>query len=230
MAQADLWKKLPPYQFGIQSVEDFTTFISDFGDGAPLVVDGYGGWTVTTRPKEIGIAEWAGRNPMAVEIPFVVDNYLLGVNGGILTERQVTALETLCGLGSHDIPPICVVHGGGAIPHDEESAPGSHKWVIESVVWDRDIEVRSEASQRRLMCGGTLTIRQFITASDILRRLGPNTRASKPKIYIVKRGDTLSKIAAKFYGDSKKWKKIADANHIRDPRSLKIGAKIRIPS
>ena len=45
----------------------------------------------------------------------------------------------------------------------------------------------------------------------------------------MKRGDTLSSIAAKFYRDASKWRKIADANGIRDPKNLKIGQKLRIP-
>lgn len=220
--------------FIIRSLEDGTAFVAYFGDGAPLVTDGYGGWQITARPKEIGLTEWIGRNPMQIEIPFVIDNYSFDESDsdespGIATEKMVRKLETLCGVGGHSQPPVCVVNGHGVIPHDDHEAPGAHKWVVENVQWDREQELRSGDSQRRMKCGGTLIIRQYIVASDILRRLGPTARAQSPDMYIVKAGDTLSKIAQKVYGDANKWKRIADANNLRDSRSLVVGKHLRIP-
>ena len=50
-----------------------------------------------------------------------------------------------------------------------------------------------------------------------------------PKHYVVKKGDTLSGIAFKFYRDTSKWRKIADVNKIRNPRALAVGKKLVIP-
>lgn len=52
---------------------------------------------------------------------------------------------------------------------------------------------------------------------------------SRPKTYTVKAGDTLSGIAARFYGDANDWHKIAKANNIRDPRKLRIGQVLKLP-
>jgi nucleoid-associated protein YgaU len=46
---------------------------------------------------------------------------------------------------------------------------------------------------------------------------------------VVKRGDTLSGIAADVYRDPTRWRVIAEANNLDDPRSLEIGATLRIP-
>ena len=46
---------------------------------------------------------------------------------------------------------------------------------------------------------------------------------------VVKRGDTLSGIAADVYRDPLRWRVIAEANGLDDPRRLKIGASLRIP-
>lgn len=46
--------------------------------------------------------------------------------------------------------------------------------------------------------------------------------------YVVKSGDTLSAIAKKYTGNSAKWREIASANGITDPRLLQVGQKLVI--
>lgn len=50
--------------------------------------------------------------------------------------------------------------------------------------------------------------------------------------YTVAKGDTLEKIAAKFYGDSKKWRRIYDANRdtLKGPNRIYPGQKLMIPA
>ncbi len=47
--------------------------------------------------------------------------------------------------------------------------------------------------------------------------------------YVVKRGDRLWKIAEKYYGDGRLWRRIAKANPGINPNRLKRGAILRIP-
>ncbi|MCE5195159.1 MAG: LysM peptidoglycan-binding domain-containing protein [Nitrospiraceae bacterium] len=49
--------------------------------------------------------------------------------------------------------------------------------------------------------------------------------------HVVEKGDTLSKISAKYYGDAKLYMKIFEANKdiLRDPNLIKVGQKLRIP-
>ena len=51
------------------------------------------------------------------------------------------------------------------------------------------------------------------------------------KTYVTEKGDSLSSIARKFYGDSKAWKKIYQANKdvIPNPDKLPVGITITIP-
>jgi nucleoid-associated protein YgaU len=46
---------------------------------------------------------------------------------------------------------------------------------------------------------------------------------------MVKRGDTLSSIAAEVYQDPKHWRAIAEANNLDDPRRLEVGRRLSIP-
>lgn len=50
-----------------------------------------------------------------------------------------------------------------------------------------------------------------------------------PKTYKVVKGDTLSKIAKKTFGDSSRYKEIAKLNKISNPNSLKVGKVIKLP-
>jgi nucleoid-associated protein YgaU len=57
------------------------------------------------------------------------------------------------------------------------------------------------------------------------------TDAKSPtQTHVVKRGDTLFKIAKQYCGDGSKWTKIQKANpQIKDPGKLKVGEKLTIP-
>jgi nucleoid-associated protein YgaU len=49
------------------------------------------------------------------------------------------------------------------------------------------------------------------------------------KTYTVRPGDTLINLAAALYKDASRWRVIAEANHIDDPRALTPGQVLRIP-
>ncbi len=48
--------------------------------------------------------------------------------------------------------------------------------------------------------------------------------------HTIKAGDTLWDLADRAYGDGSRWKEIAKANDISNPRALQIGANIVIPA
>ena len=62
---------------------------------------------------------------------------------------------------------------------------------------------------------------------------GNNGRTSEKKItattYTVKKGDTLSAIARKFYGNANQYHKLATYNNIKNPNIIWIGQVIKIP-
>lgn len=59
------------------------------------------------------------------------------------------------------------------------------------------------------------------------------TTAENPyqQFHVVKSGDTLSKIAADYYGDASLYPKIFEANRdiLQDPNKIKPGQKLRLP-
>lgn len=55
--------------------------------------------------------------------------------------------------------------------------------------------------------------------------------SGETRTYVIKKGDSLSKIAKEFYHDAKAWKKIYEANKdtIKNPDLIYPGQKIIIP-
>jgi len=58
---------------------------------------------------------------------------------------------------------------------------------------------------------------------------GAKPAASGSGTYVVRAGDTLSKIAARALGDDGRWREIVAANPNLDPKRLLVGTSIRIP-
>ena len=60
---------------------------------------------------------------------------------------------------------------------------------------------------------------------------GSSSTASE-KIYEVKSGDSLSKIAKREYGNANEWNRIFEANKdiLKDPDKIYPGQKLRIPA
>ncbi len=70
------------------------------------------------------------------------------------------------------------------------------------------------------------------TYSDLAADIGIDASLPVPvKVYEVVAGDTLSKIAKKFYGDPGQYKRIFEANtdQLKDPDKIRVGQKLRIP-
>ena len=59
----------------------------------------------------------------------------------------------------------------------------------------------------------------------------PAPAAPEPRTHTVVSGDTLSRIARQYYGDSRRWPEILEANRFQltDDRSLRLGMKLRLP-
>jgi len=51
------------------------------------------------------------------------------------------------------------------------------------------------------------------------------------RVYVVQKGDTLYKLARRFYNDQSRWRDIWEANRTRvpDPDRLRVGMKLIIP-
>lgn len=114
---------------------------------------------------------------------------------------------------------------------------------VKKVVEERNALVRENHELKQQLAGGQsktpATSSQPTTKQSVTQTIpksadqpaATTSSAGKPEIYHVVSGDTLTKIAGKFYGDSGKWDIILDANKDRlaSPRDLKVGQTLVIP-
>jgi nucleoid-associated protein YgaU len=70
----------------------------------------------------------------------------------------------------------------------------------------------------------SVTFTEFVRPEIDQRKLDPEFTTR-----MVKRGDTLSNIAAELYGDPALWRVIALANRLDNPRQLEPGRRLAIP-
>lgn len=193
------------------------------GETAPKVVDGYGGWTVVARNRRRGMVEWTGNNPIAIEIPFMMDDWEAQKS----VEKDMNDLEKMAGIGPPEGPEPPLVHWDANSQHDAREA--SHlDWVIEGLEWDTNISRNEDGETVR--ASGTLTLRQFV-GDELLSTFAKARKKSKNSTHKVKKGESLMTIAKKELGNANRWPEIVRLNPgvVRDPRNPKDGLVLRMP-
>ncbi|MBJ7601412.1 MAG: peptigoglycan-binding protein LysM [Candidatus Nephthysia bennettiae] len=73
-----------------------------------------------------------------------------------------------------------------------------------------------------------VTLQEWKTALQESKEVKRQT-ADYTRLYRVAQGQTLSQVAALFYGDPALWRPIAIANQIEDPRRLPVALQVSIP-
>jgi nucleoid-associated protein YgaU len=73
-----------------------------------------------------------------------------------------------------------------------------------------------------------VSVKEAQTAKEQLER-NPRNSPDHTKRRTVKQGETLSLIAFEEYDDSAEWRRIADANGIDDPKSVRPGMVLTLP-
>ena len=74
-----------------------------------------------------------------------------------------------------------------------------------------------------------VTFREAWTIEEQLKET-PRHSATRTKIHLVQKRETLSQIASVEYNDPTQWRLIADENNLSNPRLLEPGAPLRIPT
>jgi nucleoid-associated protein YgaU len=214
------------------SDNDKLTVQVQLGDSAPRVTQGYGGWEEVERPGRVSLTDWRGFKPIGVELELYLDRFIDGTS----VEDLIDIIEALAGRGKKGTqgePPLLIVNTAGVMPHDYHASP-EQRWVINDLAYDDEGTIVNDAGNR-CRCPLTLSLLQHVAGGRLAdralaARLKLQNRAGAARgTYTAKKGDTLVTIARKKLGDPGRWVELAQLNNIRDPRSIKPGAHIRLP-
>ncbi|MCA9674519.1 MAG: LysM peptidoglycan-binding domain-containing protein [Kofleriaceae bacterium] len=74
----------------------------------------------------------------------------------------------------------------------------------------------------------SIALKEWTTVEDQVERF-PTSSPDVEKAYVVRRNDTLSRIAEQAYGDPRQWRRIARANDLDEPGRLQAGTVLILP-
>jgi len=161
-----------------------------------------------------------GSRTLSLKLFFDVTEYPIVKGRTIKDVRKLTnELVELARISRNkNHPPVCDVSWGDA-------APANSDFPFGGVVSDLEQEFTLfDRSGRPLRANVTITCTEFLRWEEDWRKTDPDFSTR-----VVRRDDTLSGIAAEVYGDARRWRVIAEANGIDNPRLLEPGQILQLP-
>lgn len=188
----------------------------------PILANGYGGWSIVTRPQKKAMTNWDGHQPFQL----VFEIWFSEVARDKSIEGAIKSLSRMARVDSDldpNRPPQVRIHGDAF-----DQTMKNIAWVIQNLEWGKTI--RSENHGFRIQQQCTVTLLEHVTGGLVNEsNVKPGQHQPKYRTYTIKKGDTLQSIAKKLLGKASRWQEIARLNNIHDPRNLKVGRKIRVP-
>ncbi len=102
---------------------------------------------------------------------------------------------------------------------------------VDSVEEEKVDYLHSELQNSMKVLIGDSSIKSKSSYTEAIARELDDKRGFKGKVVVVKKGDTLSSLSERYYGNSMEFSKIIEANSFINSKDdiLKVGQKIKIP-
>lgn len=149
--------------------------------------------------------------------------------------KEVEAAATQAATDSQAKPTLDALNEKAA--RAIENYVASQKLGVEGVRVEYDgatgtVNVSGQASSQEALEKVTLCCGNVASVKQVNNLMVVSTPAPEAQYHDVVRGDTLSAIAKKYYGDAGKYPKIFEANKpmLSDPDKIYPGQKLRIPA
>lgn len=202
----------------IRDLDRRTEVVSLLGPTAPKLTRP-SGWEEISRPRQQAATNWTGQPLAKYSIEILLDGYRERRS----VQREINLLD-LMRLPTTGAPArISVTTAAAPVPWANNLI-----WVVEDLQHTDELIRENNVTYRQ---GIQLELLQFESPDAVIkeRRSG---RAKTRRTYRVKSGDTLLSIARSELGGGRHWRRLAEANKIRDPRKaskLKAGRVLRLP-
>jgi nucleoid-associated protein YgaU len=175
-------------------------------------------WELTpTAERDAPTSQFTYGEPATLTMDLFFDTYETQSDVREHTDK-VYNLTTVEGHGDLHRPPLCRLIWGAFNFND-------FQWVLQSLNQRYSLFLESGIPARATL---SCTFKQW-RSDEVEARLLNRQSPDVAKSYVVVRGDTLSKIAAKEFKDPTLWRLIADANGIMNPRQIMAGQVLAIP-
>lgn len=171
---------------------------------------------VPKAERDQSTSQFTNGNPAVLSMDLFFDTYEQGLDVRPFT-KQIAALTTIEQHGELHRPPICHLVWG--------LAGVFFQGVLESLTQRFTLfHPNGLPARATLSC----TFKEWRSEHEIVRLLNLQS-VDVAKTRTVRRGDTLSSIAAEEYNDAALWRPLAEANRIDNPRTLLPGQVLVIP-
>jgi hypothetical protein len=169
-----------------------------------------------TAQRDVVNSQHTNADPATLTLELFFDTYAQGKTVRDYTDK-VANLSKIEKHGDIHRPPVCrLTWGNGGL---------FFQGTLQSLTQNFTLFLADGTPVRAtLQC----TFKQWRSDPEEVKRLDKKS-ADIEKRYTVRRGDTLSSVAAREYHDPRLWRPIADANNLDDPRTLEPGMMLRIP-
>lgn len=201
------------------------------GNNPDQVVRHGGGprWAVLERPTRRDTLEFRGLAPFRYQLTVLFDGYpSTNIEPALRTLHRMG--QPVDGPNSGTNPPLLQLDYG---------IGRNLRYVIDGdIEYDEDVveHLPSGARCRQLV---RIPLLHYAAATAVLtpverakarrksKNKGKGNRAKK--VYVVKTGDTLARIAQRELGDHRRFNEIAKLNKLSNPDRIKVGQRLRLP-
>lgn len=152
--------------------------------------------------------------------------------GGMISLPNPTMMHILTpASGVSVLPLVSEIASLQTIDSDLHRPPLCQAWWGQVLLVEGPLTALSQSFTRFMADGTPVRADLSLTFTDAsMTATGELCSADVEKSYTVRLGDTLQAIAARQYGDVTRWRVIAEANAIDDPRDLTPGSVLTIPA
>jgi nucleoid-associated protein YgaU len=183
---------------------------------AELKLDKSANWSkVPTAGRDTARSAFTHGEPYSLSVDLFFDTYEKGEDVRKYT-GEIVKLATV--QGDLHRPPRCKMSWGS-------NDFGGLQWALQSVS-QRFTLFLPDGKPARATLG--CSFKEWRSSQEEARTVGRNS-SDVAKTRVVKRGETLSSIAAEEYNDPGLWRPIAELNHIDNPRRIAPGQVLAIP-
>ena len=176
-------------------------------------------WRRAPAPeRDVPAAQFTHGEPASLDLELLFDTYERGEDVRKYT-REIFQLTTVQEHGQLHRPPLCRLRWGHFTLDD-------FQWVLQSLTQRFTLFLANGTPVRANL---TCHFRQWRSDEEEAKLLNKQS-ADVAKTHTVRRGETLSAIAAEQYEDPTLWRPIAAANRLDNPRRLTPGQVLVIPA